>query len=129
MTTNDFGLGNPLGEISKINSSTFADTVAGNYQAILKKIFEWNPTVTVIILTPLQRTTGETPNKVNATLLNYVDMVKDVAGRTSCYCLDLYRELSINTLNIGQYTYDGLHPNQKGHDLLGAYCTNKIEQY
>lgn len=126
MGTNDFGANNDLGELIKSNSISFEKTFTGSYQFLLKKIFTINPTVTVILLTPAQRASGEDSNEKYLKLANYVDAVKKIAQVNSCYCFDLHGEVGINLNNINNFTYDGLHPNQKGHDLIGEYIANKL---
>jgi lysophospholipase L1-like esterase len=127
--TNDFGTNQPLGDITKYNSISFNEEYIGSYQYMLKKIFEWNPKATIIILTPTHRSNGEDPNTQGLTLLDYVNATRKVADFTSCKCIDLYSYGVINTLNYNEYTIDGLHPNQVGHNLLAEICYKVMMNY
>ena len=132
MGTNDYGPsdGVDVGQVVNITSDSFdTSTFVGAYQQVIKKIFTLNPHVTLILLTPLQRVSGEVQNGKNATLRDYVKGVCDVGKYASCKVINLYEELGINCYNTSTFTLDGLHPNQKGFDLLGEYLSNIIRNY
>ena len=43
--------------------------------------------------------------------------------------IDLWDECEINNENVDQYTLDGVHPNQKGKELISQIISGRIRQY
>lgn len=48
-------------------------------------------------------------------LKNYVQAAKEIAGRMGCQFIDIYEPMKARGDSV---LFDGLHPNQSGHDLI-----------
>lgn len=123
--TNDFGHGDaPFGQFSDRTADTFCGALHELYTALLNKY----PEATIIVVTPLHRTTENIPNRNGKVLQDYVDMIRRAAEYYSLPVLDLYATYGIQPavpVLMEKYMPDGLHPNDEGHILL----SRKIAQY
>lgn len=125
--TNDFKLNVPLGIIGSVKDSTFnTETFYGAYRDLLGFILQQNPTVQIVLLTPLQRDNAgydvEYTNSANHKLAEYANAVKAIGEMYALPVCDLYANSGINALTLDLYTMDGLHPNDLGYERMGAYC-------
>lgn len=132
--TNDFRYHKPLGKIESINSNTLNDkTFIGAYQLLLNKIKSSNPDAKIILITPLQRVDDGFDihhfNEENNQLIDYVNAIKKVANLYSLPVIDLYAESGITSDNIDIYTRDGLHPNEKGYEIISKKIENFLLNY
>lgn len=130
--TNDFGHGDaPLGEFSDRTPKTFY----GALHTLCTSLIEKYPTSTIILLTPLHRTTEDSlwGDNVNcrcekSPLKVYAGIIRQVAEYYSLPVLDLYATSGLQP-NIPvikeKYMPDGLHPNDSGYEVLA----NKIISY
>lgn len=113
--TNDFGHGDaPIGRDIDRTPYTFYGALHTLYSGVINKY----PTAKICVITPLHRLVEE--NK-NGKLIDFVKVVREVAEFYSLPVLDLYANLGINPqVPIMKETYmpDGLHPNDKGYELL-----------
>ncbi|VVQ25983.1 hypothetical protein PS928_06296 [Pseudomonas fluorescens] len=117
--TNDFGGNTPLGAFT---DSSSAATFYGATRKFFETLLGWKPTIKIVMLTPLKRTsTGA--NTAGFTLLQYVDAVIQVAADYSAPVLDLHRKSGLNALNMMTWTSDGLHPTAAGQTALIAKPT------
>lgn len=128
--TNDFRYNKPLGKIESIDSDNFDDkTFIGAYQLLLNKIKSSNPNVKIVLITPIQRNKDGFDihhfNEENNQLIDYVNAIKKLAYLYSLPVIDLYAESGITSDNIKFYTKDGLHPNEKGYEII----SKKIENF
>ncbi|MDP4132767.1 MAG: SGNH/GDSL hydrolase family protein [Bacillota bacterium] len=116
--TNDFGHGDaPLGNFKDTDPYTFF----GACHTLFKGLIEKYPMSTIIVITPLHRL-GEGP-KADGTpaLKDFVDAEKQVAQYYSLPVLDLFSMSGLQpSVDVIKEIYmpDGLHPSDRGHELL-----------
>ncbi|MBE6542010.1 MAG: SGNH/GDSL hydrolase family protein [Ruminococcaceae bacterium] len=124
--TNDFGHGDaPMGNKNDRTPMTFYGACHTLFRGLLEKFSD----STIVIMTPLHRTNednpgGDTKKKENtATLIEYVNVIKEVAAYYSIPVLDLWSVSGIQP-NVDvireKYCPDGLHPNDAGHKLIAS---------
>ena len=103
--TNDFG------------KDVALDTTKSNVEAILSNLIENNLGKKIAWILPIQRA-DMTTNTLGLTLINYVDAIKDVCGKSSIPTLDLYREgnfpVCVSSFATKYVSTDKLHPNTSG---------------
>ena len=123
--TNDFGHGDaPFGDFSDRTADTFCGAIHELYVSLLEKY----PTATIMVITPLHRSTEDIPNMHGKVLKDYVDVIRRGAEYYSLPVLDLYATYGVQpAVPVMKDTFmpDGLHPNDAGHVIL----TNKIAQF
>lgn len=123
--TNDFGHGDaPFGDFSDRTADTFCGAIHELYVSLLEKY----PTATIMVITPLHRSTEDIPNMHGKVLKDYVDMIRRAAEYYSLPVLDLYAVSGMQPaipMLKEKYMPDGLHPNDAGHVLL----TNRIVKF
>lgn len=123
--TNDFGHGDaPFGDFSDRTADTFCGAIHELYVSLLEKY----PTATIMVITPLHRSTEDIPNMHGKVLKDYVDVIRRGAEYYSLPMLDLYATYGVQpAVPVMKDTFmpDGLHPNDAGHVIL----TNKIAQF
>lgn len=122
--TNDFGHGDaPLGTM---NDRT-VDTFYGALHTLFTSLIERYPLIPIVVLTPLHRWNEDNVrgdgNKTDdvADLKTYVEIIREVAEYYSLPVLDLYRESGLQPkVPVINKTYfaDGLHPNDRGYEVL-----------
>ena len=117
---NDYISSSPLGIISE--SDFDRNTFIGGMQYVIKKIFTDNPKIKILLATPLKCTTTK-QNTQSLSLIDYANAIKQVAELYSIPVLDLYLNSGFNKYNLLQYTFDGLHPNNDGFELI---CNNLL---
>lgn len=131
--TNDFKLNVPIGEIGKKDDKNFDEsTFYGSYRKLLDYILKQNQLTKIYLFTPLQRDNdGYDINKINPAgfkLIDYADAVKKIGELYNLPVLDLYTVSGIDISNIKQYTRDGLHPNDKGYELISKPIYDFLEK-
>lgn len=113
--TNDFGHGDaPLGRPTDKTPYTFYGALHNLFVGLINKY----PTSKICIITPLHRLEEEIDNRK---LIDFVKVVREVAELYSLPVLDLYANLGINPqIPVIKETYmpDGLHPNDKGCEVI-----------
>lgn len=123
--TNDFGHGDaPFGEFT----DRTVDTFCGALHVLCTSLLEKYPEATIMVMTPLHRSTEAIPNMHGKVLKDYVDMIRRAAEYYSLPVLDLYALSGIQPavpVMKEKYMPDGLHPNDAGHVLL----TNRIVRF
>ena len=120
--TNDFGHGDaPIGCMSDRNPSTFYGACHFLMEGLIKKY----PYSTIVIMTPIHRCSEDaTVNEQglrSVPLKEYVRIIKEVAEYYALPLLDLWSVSGIQPkveTNKKLYCPDGLHPNDKGHELI-----------
>lgn len=122
--TNDYGHGDaPIGEPSDQTEYTFY----GALNVLFTRLKQKYPSATIVVITPTRRENDESPRGEGgkkydaATLKEYSDIIKEVAGKFGLNILDLnsYSEYNPNDGELKKkYTLDGLHPNDAGHALI-----------
>lgn len=123
--TNDYGHGAALlGTTEDRTPETFYGACHTLFEGLVKKY----PTSTIVVMTPVQRNSDPDYARINparhsATLLDFVNILKEVATFYAIPVLDLYAmsgihpQIECNRIN---YCPDGLHPNDKGHALMAS---------
>ena len=123
--TNDFGHGDaPFGTFSDRTVWTFCGALHVLYTALLNKY----PEATIMVMTPLHRSTEANRNMHGRVLQDYVDMIRKTAEYYSLPVLDLWATSGIQPavpVMKEKFMPDGLHPNDAGHAIL----TNKIAKF
>lgn len=123
--TNDFGHGDaPFGVFSDSTVDTFCGALHVLYTSLLEKY----PEATIMVMTPLHRSTENEPNMHGKVLADYVDAIRKAAEYYSLPVLDLWANSGIQPavpVMKEKYMPDGLHPNDAGHIIL----TNKIAKF
>jgi lysophospholipase L1-like esterase len=122
--TNDFKLNKPIYNRDSLNSFHFC------LNKLISKIKFQNPKAKIYLFTPLQRDKdGFNINTKNSLGLYLKDYRKEIlnSGRiNNIPVIDLYYESGINLNNIKTYTLDGLHPNNKGYELINSTLVKYI---
>lgn len=126
--TNDFGHGDaPFGTFDDRTADTFCGAIHELYVSLLEKY----PAATIMVMTPLHRSTENIPNMHGKVLKEYVDMIRRGAEYYSFPVLDLYAVSGIQpAVPVMKETYmpDGLHPNDAGHIILANKIAKFIEK-
>ncbi len=129
--TNDFGHGDaPFGGFGDKTPDTFS----GACYVMLKSLVEKYPDVPVLVITPLHRL-GEdgTVNEIGlqrVPLSDYVQIIRKTAEKFSLPVLDLYSKSGMQPEIEAQnnlYFFDGLHPNDFGHERVARLVINALE--
>ncbi len=128
--TNDFRLNIPLGEYSSDKNYDIT-TFYGAYQATLDYILKENQ-IQICLFTPLQRdNSGYSVSSVNTagkSLPDYISAIKDLGEKYSLSVCDMFAGCGIDMSNLREYTIDGLHPNDKGYEKMGAFALEFISK-
>lgn len=108
--TNDYG--------NNVPRTTFISA----YQTVINTLKSNN--TEVVACTPVYRTSKTGKNNQGLTLLDYCNIIKELAASSNIKCIDLY-----TLTNDGKFiTYcpDGLHPNEVGHKIMADLI---VQQY
>lgn len=124
--TNDFKLNVSLGTIGQIGDTTFdATTFYGAYRKAVEYILTSNPSIRLVLMTPLQRDNdGYNVNNTNTAghkLIDYVNAIKAIGEMYSLPVCDMYSKSGITKLTLNTYTMDGLHPHDVGYERMGGF--------
>lgn len=148
--TNDYGLSNtPLGTIASAEDDT---TVAGAIKTALRRLITRFPTAHVGVFTPIPRaelvdgtyvTCRDMVNEAGYTLKQLTDLIIECCEQFNIPCFNWYDSSNLrpwnddNNLeyfkcNAGEsgtttYNKDGLHPNLKGHRMMGEQCYRFVD--
>ena len=130
--TNDYGNNQPLGQLGDVYPEQ--KTFYGAVEYAIKKIYESNPSITLIISTPLIRVDKGDPstkyalgikNEAGYTLDQYIQAEIDICKKYGINYID-NRQCPINTLSAPSLLVDRLHPTEGGYHVLGSYLTSKV---
>jgi len=127
MGTNDINLGSAE-EALKGKSLADVDvtTMAGGARWSIQTIIERFPDCRVFVCTPIQ-TSDTVHNEVN---LKKIAILREICRSLSVQLIDCYSECGITEkLENGhgqRYLRDGLHPAEKGQQLMGRYIAKEI---
>ncbi len=130
--TNDYGHGDAkLGEPDDFVENTFY----GACNKLMDGLINKYPTATIVFMTPIQRSASPNPyrtelTKYGASLLDYVNIIKERAQFYSIPVLDLYSMSGIhpvNDKNRQTFCPDGLHPNNKGNEVIANLLANFLK--
>lgn len=128
--TNDYGGNHTLGNYSDpVTAGTFyADT-----RHTIEQILSYKPGIELVMVTPTPRgdypgqPVNPDPNSTGAFLWQYVDAIVQVAADYGVPVIDLYHNSGITMDNLAQTTFDNLHPNVLGHQLIAHQMINAFE--
>lgn len=120
--TNDHGLDVPVGTIDSTDINNFY----GAWNVVLSYIFNANPQIRIVLLTPFQKNAMNNANSGGHILYDYVNAIINIGKKYSCPVINLFNEAGINNVNKGTYTSDGLHLNALGHNYAGKYIISQI---
>ena len=131
--TNDFGRTN--GDTIGNTTDTETNTVKGAMNYVFNKILTQNPRVKIAVITPMWRqrlASGDNKDSDTNTILgqyliDYVKAIEEQAKYNHIPCLNLYETCLINKYNYSTYLSDGLHPNDKGYELLADKIHSFLE--
>lgn len=128
MGTNDYGNNIPIGTISTIGSTFDDNTVIGALQHSIENIISRNPSINIIMLSPMYRYCNSSDSV--AKFETYVKAVIDVANLYHIPIKNMYTDCGVNDLNrSGLLDSAGLHPSgTKGVALIRAKYEHWIEQ-
>ena len=127
--TNDYGHGDaPIGNKEDNSPDTFygaCNYIASNLLKIYKR-----EQITFIL--PFYRLDEDNPfgdgskDKPSLTLEGYRNIIKEVLNKYEITCLDFRKE--IGKAENNPLLQDGLHPNDKGHELVAQLLVNYIKE-
>ena len=110
--TNDHGHGDaPIGCESDRTPDTFIGACHTLYASLKDKF-----SCPIVVLTPLHRAVENREDGIE--LKDYVNIIKEIAPQYGLPVLDLYEKSAINIATLSELTGDGLHPNDRGHEIL-----------
>lgn len=110
--TNDHGHGDaPIGCESDRTPDTFIGACHTLYASLKDKF-----SCPIVVLTPLHRAVENREDGIE--LKDYVNLIKAIAPQYGLPVLDLYEKSAINIATLSELTGDGLHPNDRGHEIL-----------
>ena len=136
--TNDFGHGAlHLGEVE----SRGEDTFCGSFRLLIDALCEKYCKEKLCFIIPMhrfeetaQKCKGENGDELGAALPEYVDAMRKILSEYEIEFIDLYENgIPKPLVKTGDgYTVDGLHPNDKGHELIAdiicEYVGNKLKK-
>ena len=131
--TNDYGNDQPLGQLGDIypEQKTFYGTV----EYCVKKIYQSNPHIVLILSTPLLRVDNGDPstqyalkfkNGAGFTLSQYIEAEIEICKKYNIPYID-NRISPFNVLSAPSLLVDKLHPTEEGYHILGSYLASKID--
>ena len=130
--TNDYGNDEPLGKLGDIYPDQ--KTFYGVVEYCVKKIYQSNPNIVLILSTPLLRVDyGDSSTKyaLNAkngagfTLNQYIEAEIDICKKYNIPYID-NRISPFNVLSAPSLLVDKLHPTEEGYHILGSYLASKV---
>ncbi|MDM1513604.1 SGNH/GDSL hydrolase family protein [Myroides odoratimimus] len=126
--TNDFRLDHPIGEWNDYFKKKGSSTFYGALREVIDLLYNKNPKAIILLITPLRRDNSEytsfSINNAGYTLTEIRDAIVKVANHEALPCIDFYNYSGITDRNLNLYTSDGLHPTEKGHQLISNNIIN-----
>ncbi|MBH0088595.1 GDSL-type esterase/lipase family protein [Pseudoalteromonas sp. NSLLW218] len=121
--TNDWSNSVPIGTPASLNEYEFC----GALNEGLQEIYNQNPTIKVILVTPtFRRNTLANTNSLGLHLEDYVNAIKERALIYRTQVIDLWGISGWNYYTTEAYTSDGLHPNELGQITLGKIFAKEM---
>ena len=129
--TNDFKLGTPLGNKSDLTKAQLDRyNFYGAYAGLVKDLKRNHPGADIYLFTPTKRDCkefeGVCRNKNGNYLVEFVKATIDVAKEFDVHVVDMYGIKEMKQSNLGNYTVDGLHLNNRGYEVVAKKF---IEEY
>lgn len=146
--TNDFGHHSPLGEawthdddgIKIATTDTYATTFCGGIHKAVETIWSKFGYVPIVMCTPLHRNypstnegypdTSHWKNTQGKYIDDYISAIEKVASFYGIPVFNSYRLTGLYPINATQntgYFADGIHPNAKGHKVIGESLANFVK--
>lgn len=128
MGTNDRILGTAASALSgKTLDEVDVTTMAGGARWSIQTIQETYPDCRIFVCTPIQSGDVER-NNLN---LKKIEILREIAQALSVQVIDCYSNSGITEKfevadGEGRYLRDGLHPDEKGQQLMGRYIAKEI---
>ncbi|WP_439874863.1 GDSL-type esterase/lipase family protein [Bacillus mycoides] len=117
--TNDFGRAVPLGVLGNSSTTTFdRTTFYGAYREIVEYILSKNPTIQIVLFTPLKRKNFDNKNGASCVLGDYAKAINNIGELYSLPVIDLYSLSGVNKNTLSTYTIDDLHLNNPGYERV-----------
>lgn len=134
--TNDWHRGYPIGSMTDYRNKTGKETILGAYRELVDRIKELNPSATIIVMTPMQRTDfvdinnfknlmhgGYKENK-GQTVAQIVDSLGVMAKSEGFRFVDLYNKSGMTMKNAVHFKRlkdpaTGLYKNYKWPEYIG----------
>jgi len=125
---NDFSSGKPIGIIPPSTETEHDNTFIGAYCTALDHIFQCNPKIKAVLMTPLHRNTlhrtGNVPKsaidtKINGNVLeDFSNAIIEIGRFYSCPVADMYANSGLNRFNLKDFTFEGVHPTNEGYEFI-----------
>lgn len=135
---NDFSAGKPIGQIPDSTEAKHDATFTGEYCTALDYIYQSNPLIKVILMTPLHRCTlhrkGNVPvNTIDTrihgnTLKDYAQAIIQIGAFYSCPVADLYGSSGMNRFNLRYLTFEGVHPTNAGYRFCSGPLVDAVKR-
>lgn len=113
--TNDYGHGDArFGNLDDEDIFTFCGAV----NSLISKLSRNFPKAKLVFMTPIHRLNENEPSKPDGKVLkDYVDAIVEICARRGVSVINLFE---INPLDPSDESIvpDGLHPNDKGHEIM-----------
>jgi len=121
--TNDYGHGDAhLGELDSNDVYTFCGAV-NSLITFLEKNF---PNAEKVFVTPLHRVSEKAPSLPDGKVLaDYVDAMRKICKKRGIALVDLFDIAPIDP-NDPAFVPDGLHPNDKGHEIMADVIAKEL---
>lgn len=121
--TNDSGHGDAdMGDENSTDNYTFN----GALNNLIKQLQNDYPAAKIIFLTPLHRIGEENcMNNTGYILKDYTNAIIAAAKRHNIFLIDLFNEINLDPYDQ-TLVPDGLHPSDKGHEVLAEFIAEKL---
>ncbi len=103
-----------FGQMESLNKNTPPDSFRLAYQSLIDQIKRENRTLVILSPTPFESLAINEVKLDNSLLEKYAIITKELATKNECIYVDLFKELN----NLQQFTRNGIHLNDKGHELM-----------
>ena len=126
---NDVWKGHPLGSVSPEGTTTFdVNTTMGALEDLFSKLKATYPNSQIVFILNYVCVQNGYPSDTFRDV--YAPLAREACAKWDIHCLDLVDNDAFNaefdaTANV--HTYDGVHPNKPGYDVLTAYIVDYLE--
>lgn len=103
-----------FGQMEALNNTISADSFRVAYQSLINQVKKNDRTIVILSPTPFETQTIGDIRLDNLIVEKYASITKDLAIKNGCIYVDLFKELD----NQQQFTRNGIHLNEKGHELM-----------
>ena len=136
--TNDWYWGAPVGKIGEADKATYAGAIEG----MVRQLRQINPQVKIVWMTPILRCqppheidasasteAWDTPNRIGATMRDYVDVLTEQSRRLCFPLIDLRRLTGFSPENKHLYYRDIAHPSEAGFDRIADLIARHLKMW